>query len=47
MLESSDNDVVNETYVDWDVFSKLYSIKNDEYVIFITEKPFVDNSFSH
>ena len=47
MLESSDNDVVNETYVDWDVFSKLYSIKNDEYVIFITEKPFVDNWFSH
>lgn len=47
MLESSDNDVVNETCVDWDVFSKLYSIKNDEYVIFITEKPFVDNWFSH
>lgn len=47
MLESSDNDVVNETCVDWDVFSKLYSIKNDECVIFITEKPFVDNWFSH
>lgn len=47
MLEPSDNDVVNETCVDWDVFSKLYSIKNDEYVIFITEKPFVDNWFSH
>lgn len=47
VLESSDNDVVNETCVDWDVFSKLYSIKNDEYVIFITEKPFVDNWFSH
>lgn len=27
MLESSENDVVNETCVDWDVFSKLYSIK--------------------
>lgn len=47
LLELSDNDVVNETCVDWDVFSKLYSIKNDEYVIFITEKPFVDNWFSH
>lgn len=47
ILESSDNDVVNETCVDWDVFSKLYSIKSDEYVIFITEKPFVDNWFSH
>ena len=47
VLGSSDNDVVNETCVDWDVFSKLYSIKNDEYVIFITEKPFVDNWFSH
>lgn len=47
MLEPLDNDVVNETCVDWDIFSKLYSIKNDEYVIFITEKPFVDNWFSH
>lgn len=47
VLEPSDNDVVNETCVDWDAFSKLYSIKNDEYVIFITEKPFVDNWFSH
>lgn len=47
VLESSDNDVVNETYVDWHVFSKSDSIKNDEYVIFITEKPFIDNWFSH
>jgi hypothetical protein len=47
MLESSEIDVVNETCVDWDVFSKMYSKRNDEYVIFITEKPFVDNWFSH
>lgn len=47
VLESLDEDITNDLYVNWDSFSKTYSVSKDEHVIFITEKPFDDNWFSH
>lgn len=47
-LESDlDVDVCEKEYVDWELFCKNYSLKDNEYVIYITEKPFNDNWFSH
>ncbi|MDE6435865.1 MAG: nucleotide-binding protein [Lachnospiraceae bacterium] len=47
-LESDlDVDVCEEEYVNWELFCKNYSLKDNEYVIYITEKPFDDNWFSH
>lgn len=47
-LESDlDVAVCEEEYVNWELFCKNYSLKDNEYVIYITEKPFDDNWFSH
>lgn len=45
--EPLNNDVVDDASINWNSFCGNYSVENDEYVIFITEKPFVDNWFSH
>lgn len=47
ILESLTEDVVDDPQINWDFFCDSYSVNEDEHVIFITEKPFVDNWFSH
>lgn len=47
VLEALDEDVVNDTKISWDSFRENYSKENDEYTIFITDKAFDDNWFSH
>lgn len=45
--EPTKEDVVNKPSINWESFCKNYSAEGDEYIIFITEKPFDDNWFSH
>ncbi len=47
IAESLNEDVVNDSIVNWESFCKNYSAKDGEYVIFVTEKAFDDNWFSH
>lgn len=47
ILQSLNEDVVSDSKVSWESFYKIYSTNDDEYVIFITEKAFDDNWFSH
>lgn len=47
ILKPQEEDVVNDMHIHWDSFCENYSTGDDEHVIFITEKPFVDNWFSH
>lgn len=47
ILESLDEDIVNDAKINWASFCKNYSAEHDEYVIFITEKAFDDNWFAH
>lgn len=42
-----DEDICEEEYVNWNLFCKSYSSSDNEYTIYITEKPFDDNWFSH
>ncbi|MCM1083294.1 MAG: nucleotide-binding protein [Clostridium sp.] len=42
-----DEDICEEEYVNWNIFCKNYSSSDNEYTIYITEKPFDDNWFSH
>lgn len=42
-----DLDVCEETLINWNDFCKKHSQENEEYAIYITEKPFDDNWFSH
>lgn len=47
-LQSDINvDVCEEKVINWDDFCQKHSHKNDQYSIYITEKPFDDNWFSH
>ena len=46
-LESLNKDVTNDSKVNWELFCNNYSPIDDEYVIFVTEKAFNDNWFSH
>ena len=46
-LINTDVDVVADEIIDWDSFSNTNGNTIDEYTIFITEKPFIDNWFSH
>ena len=46
-LESLSKDVTNDSKVNWELFCNNYSPMDDEYVIFVTEKAFNDNWFSH
>lgn len=47
MIEPIDKNVFDDSCINWRSFCKKYSAEKDEYVIFITEKPFDDNWFSH
>lgn len=47
ILKPQNEDVVSDDSINWDSYYDAYSSENDEYVIFITEKPFNDNWFSH
>lgn len=47
VLKPLDEDVVNDVNINWEYFCENYSAENDDYVIFITEKAFDDNWFSH
>lgn len=40
-------DVCDEEYINWDTFCKEHTLQKEEYIIYITEKPFDDNWFSH
>lgn len=42
-----DLDVCEETLINWEDFCEKHSQKNEEYIIYITEKSFDDNWFSH
>lgn len=42
-----DEDICEEEYVNWNLFCQNYSSSDNEYTIYITEKPFDDNWFSH
>lgn len=42
-----DTDICDEDQVNWEKFCANYSSVDNEYVIYITEKPFNDNWFSH
>jgi hypothetical protein len=47
-LMSTISNVCEEDTLNWDSFCKLYSNRNSsEYIIYITEKIFDDNWFSH
>ena len=46
--DSACTDVTNYSYVNWQLFLESYVEKHlNEYIIYITEKPFDDNWFSH
>jgi hypothetical protein len=47
ILKPLDEDAVNDININWVSFCKHYLAKDDEYVIFITDKAFDDNWFSH
>lgn len=47
LISDSEVDICEEEYVDWNIFCRKHSSSKDEYIIYITEKPFVDNWFSH
>lgn len=47
VLKPLDEDVVNDVSINWEFFCENYSAENDDYVIYITEKAFDDNWFSH
>ena len=47
ILKPQEKDIVDETNVNWDSFCESCPIEDDEYTIFITEKAFDDNWFSH
>ena len=40
-------DVCDEEYINWDTFCKEHTLQKEEYIIYLTEKPFDDNWFSH
>ena len=42
-----DQDVCEDEEIDWNLFQENQGKTIDEYTIFISEKPFVDNWFSH
>ncbi len=47
-LESDiDVDVCEDKVIEWNNFCRRHQPKDDEYIIYITEKPFSDNWFSH
>lgn len=46
-LVNDDLDVCKDKMVNWDSFSDSIRNKIDDYTIYLTEKPFVDNWFSH
>ncbi|MCM1522881.1 MAG: nucleotide-binding protein [Ruminococcus sp.] len=46
-LEELTDNVSRDAKINWEKFRKELLISGDEYIIFITEKPFVDNWFSH
>lgn len=45
--ECKNMDVCKETLIDWDKFSENYISNGEKYLIYITEKKFYDNYFSH
>lgn len=45
--ECEDMDVCPEDKIDWNIFSKRFSLDSGKYIIYITEKAFSDNWFSH
>lgn len=47
VLKSLDEDVGNNLNINWKYFCENYSAENDNYEIYITEKAFDDNWFSH
>lgn len=47
VLKPKDEDVVNDVSINREFFRENYSTVNDDYVIYITEKAFDDNWFSH
>lgn len=42
-----DMDVCEENIINWSDFCKKHSSQDDEFIVYITEKPFDDNWFSH
>lgn len=47
LISDSEADICEEEYVNWNIFCKNHSSSDDEYIIYITEKPFDDYWFSH
>lgn len=45
--ETEDVDICNGAHLDWDEFCEKHSCERISHVIYITEKPFSDNWFSH
>lgn len=45
--DSLDIDICEEDYINWKSFCQSHKVKENEYVIYIAEKPFDDNWFSH
>lgn len=47
ILDALTEDVVDDPTINWESFCDGYSINGDDHIIFITEKAFDDNWFSH
>ena len=46
-IVNEDSDLSKDEMIDWDSFCERVGKRIDEYTIYITEKPFSDNWFSH
>lgn len=46
-ISDLETDICDKRYINWDTFCKERAVQKDEYTIYITEKPFDDNWFSH